>query len=123
MHIAVQALERAKSMGTVENVEELLIVVAERVKERQRQKLQFQKNNNSVQVCYIIVHTLLSLELISRSLCSQTKLKVELWEKKMARHQKSPHLLLQHYFLQLTSLMQVLPIMVPQRTGQLKVLS
>ena len=49
MHIAVQALERAKSMGTVENVEELLIVVAERVKERQRQKLQFQKNNNSVQ--------------------------------------------------------------------------
>lgn len=47
---AVQALERAKSMGTVENVEELLMVVAERVKERQRQKLQFQKNNNSAQV-------------------------------------------------------------------------
>ena len=47
---AVQALERAKSMGTVENVEELLMIVAERVKERQRQKLQFQKNNNSAQV-------------------------------------------------------------------------
>ena len=40
-------------MGTVENVEELLAIVAERVRERQRQnqQVQFQKNNNAVQVC------------------------------------------------------------------------
>lgn len=40
-------------MGTVENVEELLAIVAERVRERQRQnqQVQFQKNNNTVQVC------------------------------------------------------------------------
>ena len=52
---AVQALERAKSMGTVDNVEELLMVVAERVKEKQRQnhQVQFQKNNNAVQVCLL----------------------------------------------------------------------